>query len=97
MFGGHGIYCGERMFALIADDGLYLKTDDTNRPDFTAAGCQPFVYVMRGVGKAMSYFQPPSEALDSAELLLPWAKGALAAAERAAASPRRPRPKRKKP
>ena len=25
MFGGYGIYLGERMFALVAEDTLYLK------------------------------------------------------------------------
>ena len=32
MFGGQGIYAGERMFALEARGALYLKADDVNRP-----------------------------------------------------------------
>src|SRR5881275_1465510 len=36
MFGGVGIYASDRFFALIADDMLYLKVDESNRPDFEA-------------------------------------------------------------
>ncbi len=38
MFGGVGIYGNDLFFALIADDTLYFKVDDTNRPDFEALG-----------------------------------------------------------
>ena len=34
--------------ALIAFDRLYLKADDTSRPQFAAAGCEPFVYDRQG-------------------------------------------------
>jgi len=34
MFGGVGIYAGDLFFALIADDSLYFKVNDSNRPDF---------------------------------------------------------------
>ena len=36
MFGGVGIYSGDLFFALIADDALYFKVDDSNRGDFEA-------------------------------------------------------------
>ena len=36
MFGGVGLYSGELFFALIADDTLYFKVDDSNRGDFVA-------------------------------------------------------------
>ena len=42
MFGGVGIYAGDLFFALLADDVLYLKADDSNRADFEAAGAGPF-------------------------------------------------------
>ena len=41
MFGGFGIYRRGVMVALIADEMLYLKADDINRPDFEAAGYIP--------------------------------------------------------
>ena len=48
MFGGYGLYCDGVMFALIADDVLYLKADDVNRPELERAGSAPFVYEARG-------------------------------------------------
>ena len=30
MFGGYGIFCGDYMFALIAEDTLYLKVNESN-------------------------------------------------------------------
>ncbi|RYZ13123.1 MAG: TfoX family protein, partial [Myxococcaceae bacterium] len=40
MFGGWGLYFGGRMFGLIIQGQLYLKTDDVTRPDFEAEGCR---------------------------------------------------------
>ena len=86
MFGGVGIYSGERFFALIADDVLYFKVDDGNREGFTARGMAPFSY-QRKDGKTMrmpSFYPLPADILEDTEALSDWAGGALAAAERAA-------------
>ena len=48
MFGGHGLYCDDLFFALIASDRLYLKADAQSQPAFEGAGCEPFVYEARG-------------------------------------------------
>jgi DNA transformation protein and related proteins len=45
MFGGHGLYVDELFIALIAFERLYLKVDAQTQPAFSAAGCEPFVYV----------------------------------------------------
>jgi DNA transformation protein len=86
MFGGWGLYQGGRMFGLIAEDRLYLKTDDTTRPTFEAAGGEPFIYDSGKGGKpvTMSYWTPPPDAADDAHALLPWARRAVEAALRAA-------------
>ena len=42
MFGGVGIYADGLFFALIDDDVLYFKVDDSNRPDFEEHGMGPF-------------------------------------------------------
>ncbi len=36
MFGGYGIYRENLMFALVSEDALYIKADDTNRSEFEA-------------------------------------------------------------
>lgn len=85
MFGGHGLYCDELFFALIAADRLYLKADAQSQPAFAAAGCEPFVYEARGRSTATSYWTVPAEAMESPALMQPWARQALAAALRARA------------
>lgn len=84
MFGGVGIYSGERFFAMLADDQLYLKADDVNRAAFEREGLAPFTYARKdGRSATMSYYPPPAAALDDPEALRPWVEGALAAAGRA--------------
>ena len=86
MFGGWGLYFGGSMFGLMAERRLYLKTDDITRPAFESAGCEPFVYGSARGGKplTLSYWTPPPDALDDAHALLPWARRAVEAAQRAA-------------
>lgn len=91
MFGGYGLYCDGVMFALIADDVLYLKADDASRPEFERAGSEPFVYDARGRRTTMAYWRAPDEAMESRELAAPWARSAYAAALRARSSKRKPR------
>ena len=88
MFGGHGIYKDGLMFALIADDTLYLKVDDGNRPAFEAEGLRPFRYAGKGRPVRMSYYEAPSEGLDDPETLCTWARNAYGAARRARKSSR---------
>ena len=95
MFGGWGLYCDELFFAIIIDDVLYLKADDTTRERFTGAGQRPFTYAMRGVEQRMDYYTVPAEALDDLDELRPWAVLALGAARRKAAATK-PRGNKKK-
>jgi len=83
MFGGAGIYSGDTMFGLIADDTLYFKVDEENRAAFAAEGSGPFVYEP-GPGRkvSMSYWLVPAKLLDEPDALVEWARGALAAARR---------------
>src|SRR5260370_35401213 len=60
MFGGHCLYCNGIVFALMARDALYLKTDDINRPAFEARRLRPF-NPFDNPGHVMSYHQAPPE------------------------------------
>jgi len=91
MFGGWGLYVQGCMFALIADEVLYLKADAESRPLFEAEGLQPFVYEARGKSLTMSYFQPPDTAMEDRAEMRAWARAAADAAFRAA-SARKPKP-----
>jgi DNA transformation protein len=86
MFGGHGLYAGERFVALIAFDRLYVKADAESEPRFAAAGCVPFLYEGKGKPVRMSYWTVPDEAMESPAAMAPWAQLAWQAAGRAAAA-----------
>ena len=93
MFGGHGLYVDDLFVALVIGERLYLKTDAQTRPQFEAAGCEPFVYAAAGKQVSIAYFSAPDDAMESPPLMQPWARLALAAALRArAAKPSAARP-----
>jgi len=103
MFGGIGLYLDGLFFALIDDDTLYFKTDDSNRARYELAGSRPFCPFADRPTQAMAYWQVPAEVLEDAEELATWAREALAVAlaartrrpaRRRAPSRRRPRSRR---
>jgi len=83
MFGGWGFYADERFFAIVADEGFYVKVDDVSRSEFEARGLQPFRFEMRDRKAVMDYYEPPPEAMDDREMLCAWARKGLEAAGRA--------------
>ena len=98
LFGGAGIYAGEVMFALIADDVIHVKADADLAAALEAEGSGPFVWIAPAGPKArrpiaMSYWRLPEAALDDIDQALDWGRRALAIA-RAGAKPKRPRLKR---
>jgi DNA transformation protein len=82
MFGGVGIYSREFFFALIADDTLYFKVDESNRPEFDARGADPFRPYGED-GELMQYYRVPDDLLEDAEALGIWAEKAIIVARRA--------------
>ena len=90
MFGGQGLYAGERMFGLEAGGEIFLKIDDGNRPAFEAAGSRPFSYEKDGRRVAMSYWLIPDGAFDDPSEAARWGRLAIEAAGRAE-GPKRPR------
>jgi DNA transformation protein len=92
MFGGHGIFREGLMFAIVADDVLYLKADDDNRAEFTGRGMQPFYYEKQGRQQMISYYQVPEEVFDDAAEMCAWAQQAYAAALRSGSKKRKKSP-----
>jgi DNA transformation protein len=80
MFGGVGLYQGERFFGLIDDQALYFKVDDSNRPDYLARGAQPFRPFKDKPEYSMSYYGVPAEVLEDGEELARWARRSVAVA-----------------
>ena len=82
MFGGVGIYSRDVFFALIADDTLYFKVDESNRTEFETRGMEPFRPYGEH-GEVMQYYRVPEDLLDDFELLGQWAEQAIGVARRA--------------
>ena len=81
MFGGVGLYADGFFFALIADDQLYFKVDDSNRPDFEAADMGAFSPY--GDGRTMRYYEVPIGVLEDVDALRTWAEKAIEVAQHA--------------
>lgn len=95
MFGGVGLYLDGLFFALIDDDTLYFKADDSSRARFQQAGSKPFCPFPDRPTQAMGYWQVPAEVLEDAEELAIWARKAMTVA--LAARTRRPARRRGPP
>jgi DNA transformation protein and related proteins len=90
MFGGFGLYRGAVMFALIAGDTLYFRTDDGNRAAYEGAAMPPFRYERAGRSVALGYHEVPAAVLEEEDELMTWAAAAYAAALRQAKPRQRP-------
>jgi DNA transformation protein len=92
MFGGVGLYSGETFFGIIAADELFLRTDDSTRPAYEAAGSEPFK-PYAGRPMTMAYWRVPVGVLEDAAELAAWAKAAVRVAANAPPKRRRSRPR----
>src|SRR3954447_3877189 len=68
LFGGHGLYWRDTIFAIAYGGRLYLKVDARSRRDFEARGMGPFRPNERQIIK--SYFEVPPDILADREALL---------------------------
>ena len=81
MFGGVGIYAEGLFFALIAEDRLFFKVDDSTRSEFERRGMEPFRPF--GEASAMGYYEVPADAVEDVNQLETWMKKAIDVATRA--------------
>ena len=92
MFGGFAVYVEDVSIAWLLDLNkdnnakLFLKASDETRAQYEAAGCQRFVYDMKGVPKSVNYYTAPDDAMESPDAMLPWARLALRCALEAKAT-----------
>lgn len=81
------------MFALVAEDRCYLRTDELTVQQFVDRGCEPFVFGERDGKTIVSrYYEPPESAMINEQKLKPWAVLAWEATKRSA----KPKVKKKK-
>ena len=77
MFGGAGVYADGVMFAILADDTLYLKTNAVSALAYASEGMTPFKYTPRSKEPvAMSYWEVPPRLLEEPDELAVWAREA---------------------
>ena len=71
MFGGIGLYSGERFFGIIFDGRVYFKVDDSTRPKYEEAEMGPF----RAHGKPpmKKYYEVPPDVVEDSGQLIQWA------------------------
>ncbi len=78
MFGGAGGYAHDVMFALIAEDVLYIRAEGALAEDLAAEGCEPFVFTPKsGAPIEMGYRRLPEAALDDRHEAVRWRRRAL--------------------
>jgi DNA transformation protein len=82
MFGGLGVFRRGIMYALVADDVLYLKADEATSPGYEAEGSQQWVYDGRDRAMPMPYWRLPDRLFDEPDEFREWALAAFAVAER---------------
>lgn len=90
MFGGHGLYHDGLMFALVADEVLYLKADEQSAKRFADLGLAQFEYVKAGKRMRMTYWEAPEAIFDDPQQAREWASLAYDAALRASRAKKKP-------
>ena len=94
MFGKTGVFSDGLMFAMVTEDTLYFRVDDHNRVAFEEAGSfPPLNYEKNGRTIDLSFWRAPERLLDEPDEFVAWARTALAAARRVAATRGRTAPK----
>ena len=77
MFGAHGLYSGEKFFAILDEGRLFFKTNAASQADYLARGMEPFTYEMKGKTMSMAYHEVPPDVLENASELVLWAQRAI--------------------
>lgn len=80
MFGGIGLYCGDLFFGLIDDDTLFFKTDESNFAGYHARNMPRFMPPANRPLGPTGYHQVPADVIEDGEVLVAWARKAVAVA-----------------
>lgn len=90
MMGDATLYLDGTVFAILADDALWFKTDAASDAEWDASGCERFSYAKRDGGAGtMNYRRAPDDVHDDEDAMRRWAGIALEAGLRGAAKKRR--------
>ena len=80
MMGGAVLYCDGTIFALVAEDAVWFKSDAVSDAIWDEAGCQRFSFTMNdGRVDVMNYRKGPDDVYDDADAMREWASLGIAA------------------
>jgi len=75
MFGGHGLYEGNKFFGIISKGRLYFKTDQNSKNDYIKLGMEQFRPYNKKTMK--NYYEVPADVLEDRERILKFAEISL--------------------
>jgi len=82
MFGGASAYFDGQIFALLDNDAIYFKVDDTSKAKFEAEGMEPLTYPSKnGIMTMERYRRCPDRLFDEPDEFVDWARTAIAVAK----------------
>jgi DNA transformation protein len=99
MMGGATLYLDGTIFAILIDEGLWLKSDAEADAIWDAEGCEKFSVTFKdGKVDVMNYRRAPLDVYDDPDAMQRWAAlaveaGARAAAKKKPSSRRKPGPR----
>ena len=97
MLGGATLYLDGTIFAILVDEGLWLKADAETDSIWDAEGSEKFSVTFKdGKVDVMNYRRAPLDVYDDPEAMRRWAAPAVEAGLRAAAK-KRPRKRAERP
>jgi DNA transformation protein len=70
MFGGYAVYKFDLPIALIIEDEIYFKVDDSNLADYEVFNSEPFTYEKKGKTIVISNWKVPAEILEDQDRLM---------------------------
>ena len=95
MMGGAVLYCDGTVFAIVADDTVWFKSDAVSDAEWDAAACPRFTYAMgEGRVETMNYRKAPDDVYDDADAASTWAALGIAAGLRKPSKKRAAKTKR---
>lgn len=74
MFGGYGLYTGQKFFGIIYKGRLFFKVFEASKSRYTAAGMKPFKPSANMTLK--SFYEVPADALEDPDELAEWSAAA---------------------
>jgi DNA transformation protein and related proteins len=75
MFGGFGLYAGEKFFGIVFQGRLYFKTSADTRASYESRGMKHFSPSAKQ--QLTSYFEVPADVVEDANELTRWAEEAI--------------------